>query len=581
MQRMVSVFLCVAAATGVLAQQPPAPLPPEVGNAVLLATNSIQVDRNVVVTRGDLVVNDAVAGPLTLDQGVKTPAGFAVKANQVVIAAGAIVGGDVAYNALQNGGTIAGALITPLALPVIGTLPTLPPLQPAGTNDVAVAAGQVQPLGTGVYGTLSVGRDATLRLGGGPYVFASITTERGASIIFDGPGEIVVNGNITLGQSTTIGAAPALTTKHKMIFARGAITIGRSSSISATLFAPDGAIDADQSLTLTGALVARDIHVGHDSTLTLRSGFRNLPPHADDQNVAVGDTPVIITLTGSDPDDDPLHFTIGVPPTYGTLGPVVQAGPTSATVLYTPSADQPNDIFTFRVTDSEGFFANGVVTINAGIALPGPPTTITAQPGQVEIPPNAPAIIPLNAIGPPGVAITLSIVPDFGPLHGTFGPLHQPSVNPPQPGSIVYVPQQGYVGEDAFVFRACGTINNEQVCSDARIAIAVQGPESAGELAPDQTVSVTGSASLPILLTPGDPPNTVFRVLTLPANGTLTDSNGVVITSAPYTLPSAFVTFQAAFGFSGQNTFTYDATAGTQSDSGTVTINVASDNNGR
>src|SRR5207248_2035147 len=102
------------------------------------------------------------------------------------------------------------------------------------------------------------------------------------------------------------------------------------------------------------------------------------------------------------PDDDPLRFTIGIPPANGALGPVVPAGPTSAAVIYTPNGSGGDDTFTFRVTDSEGFFADGVVTINNGIELPAPPTTIVAQAATDEVPPNAPAIVPLNAIGPPG-----------------------------------------------------------------------------------------------------------------------------------------------------------------------------------
>ena len=59
------------------------------------------------------------------------------------------------------------------------------------------------------------------------------------------------------------------------------------------------------------------------------------------------------------------------------------------------------------------------------------------------------------------------------------------------------------------------------------------------------------------------------------------DSNGVVITQAPYTLPSAVVTYQSAAGFSGSDTFVFGVTAGTQSDTGTVTVNVTPVDNGR
>jgi hypothetical protein len=558
-----------------------------VGNAVLLATNSIQVDKNAVVTRGDLVVNNASTAPvlgerdLSLDQGVKTPAGFALKANSIDIDGGAVVAGDVFYNVLQNAGTISGSLHTPLALPVISALPALPPFEAAGTQNVSVPSGTTQPLGTGVYGDVVVGRDATLRIPGGPYVFASLTTERGASIIWDGPGEIVVNGSVNLAAETTIAAAPPVLTKHKMFLVRGGISIGKSNTISATMFAPDGTIDAGDGLSLTGAFVARDIHIGQSSTLALRSGFRNLPPVANDQTVTVGSSPVVITLTGSDPDNDPLHFEIEIPPSNGTLSPVVQAGPTSATVIYTPNTPNAEDVFTFRVVDTEGFVDHGVVKINGGIALPPPPTTILAHLASVDVQSNVPSTIPLGAVGPPGVAITLSIVADSGPFHGTLGPLQQPSLNPPHPGSVVYVPQHDYIGEDSFTFRACGIINGEEVCAEAPISIAVHGTEVSGDLAPDQTLSGSSGAAIPVLLTNGGPPDSVYRILSLPANGTLTDSNGAPITQAPYTLPSAVVTYQSNAGFAGSDTFTFGVSAGTQSDTGTVTINVTAVDNGR
>ena len=195
-----------------------------------------------------------------------------------------------------------------------------------------------------------------------------------------------------------------------------------------------------------------------------------------------------------------------------------------------------------------------------------------AQSAIVEVPPDSPSIIALNAAGPVGVALTISIEPNSGPTFGTLGPLTQPSND--RPAEVVYVPRNGFVGEDLFQFRACGTISDQQVCDVGTIRLAVKGPETSGELAPDVTVSTESGSSLPITLIAGAPPTTRYRVLTLPSDGTLTDSNGVPITNVPYALPSPVVVYQSSAGFTGTVTFTYDATDGQVSDTGTVTVSV-------
>ncbi|HEX2061888.1 MAG TPA: Ig-like domain-containing protein, partial [Thermoanaerobaculia bacterium] len=502
MRRALLSLLLLPASLSLIAQGPPPPLPPEVGNAVLLATHSIQVDRDVVVTTGDLVVNGA-GGTLSVAQGVQTPPGFALKADAVTIDGGAVIHGNAHFNALQNNGVVNGSLITPLPLPVVGMLPNQPN-RPAGAEDILVAADTQRILGTGNYGAVVLGGNATLRLPGGPYTFTSITAERGARIVWDGPGDVLVRGAMTAGADFTIAAGPPVTTKRKMFFVHESVTFGKNASIGATIHAPNGVIDAGQGLTLTGSFVARDIHIARDGRLRLRSGFRNLPPVAVHQHVTVrGEEPVPISLNGFDPDSDPLTFSIMLQPTNGTLSAITQTGPTSAVVTYTQRAD-PDDRFTFRVTDSEGFTAMGVVTINGGLPPPQPPTTVIAEDSIVEALAGPPTIIPMLAVGPPGVPLVFSIVTP--PSHGTLGPLQQPSIMPQLPARIVYVPQQGYVGEDAFTFQACGVINGNQVCDQGVISIAVSGPEPQPELAPDLSASVNSGALVSVNIPAGPPP---------------------------------------------------------------------------
>jgi Bacterial Ig domain/Bacterial cadherin-like domain len=82
----------------------------------------------------------------------------------------------------------------------------------------------------------------------------------------------------------------------------------------------------------------------------------NLPPTADPQAVETDeDTLVTITLTGSDPNGDPLTFSIDTPPAHGTLGPLTSPTPTSVQVDYTPELDYTgSDSFVFEVDDGNG-----------------------------------------------------------------------------------------------------------------------------------------------------------------------------------------------------------------------------------
>src|SRR3954469_15014998 len=145
--RSLFLFAALVCVSSVFAQQ--TQLSPGVGNAVLLATHSIQIDNAVVVISGDLIVNNASTAPflgeaaLALDNSVTTPAGYKLAATSIDLDHAAAVRGDVYYNTLVNQGTITGTLHTPLALPIFANLPTVF-IRPAGTSNVTVAdSGQI------------------------------------------------------------------------------------------------------------------------------------------------------------------------------------------------------------------------------------------------------------------------------------------------------------------------------------------------------------------------------------------------------------------------------------------------------
>ena len=174
------LFLLSALACTSFAQGQQTQLSPGVGNAVLLARNSIQVDNAVVIVSGDVIVNNATVGPvlgeqaLSLDNSVSTPAGYKLAGTSVDLDHSATVRGDVYYNTLSNQGTITGALFTPLALPVFANLPAVS-IRPPGSSNITVPNGGQVTLDEGAYGDLVVGISGTVHLTGGGYAFRSIT----------------------------------------------------------------------------------------------------------------------------------------------------------------------------------------------------------------------------------------------------------------------------------------------------------------------------------------------------------------------------------------------------------------------
>jgi hypothetical protein len=263
---------------------------PGVGNAVLLALNSIQIDRDVEVLSGDLVVNDASPGPvlgeaeLSLDRDVTTAAGYSLRADGVDIDQGAVVGGDVVFNQLSNGGTIAGAQVTPLELPVFAELPPLvEPSDRPSEGDVTVGNGATAVLAEGSYGALTIGTGGILQLTGGDYTFSSVSSSSGGALVFGAASRVVVRGRVALGSGAVVGpadgsgagASDVVFHVHGINGLDGAlgstppaVQVGKQSAIEANLYAPFGAAVFDRGLEMVGAVIARDIHVGRGDLTT-------------------------------------------------------------------------------------------------------------------------------------------------------------------------------------------------------------------------------------------------------------------------------------------------------------------------
>ena len=99
----------------------------------------------------------------------------------------------------------------------------------------------------------------------------------------------------------------------------------------------------------------------------------NNPPMTSDVDLVVsGDTVATVTLKATDSNQDQLPFVVTAMPQHGSLGPLVEAGPGSVEVAYTPEPGyHGTDRFSFEVTDSAGDSASGTVSIVVNNGDPG------------------------------------------------------------------------------------------------------------------------------------------------------------------------------------------------------------------
>ena len=268
-------------------------------------------------------------------------------------------------------------------------------------------------------------------------------------------------------------------------------------------------------------------------------------PQADPQAVNTDeDTPVAITLTGSDPEGAALSYNVTVAPQSGTLS---GAAPD---LTYTPDADYSGpDSFTFVVNDGAQDSLAAIVNITVD-AVNDPPQ---ADANSVLTAEDTPLAITLTGTDTEGAGLSFRLV--AGPSSG--------SIDGAAP-NITYTPDRNFFGADSLSFVANdGSQDSAPAVIDITVT-PVNDVPSATDIAVDaiagQAVAVSLSGQ------DDDSDSLTFRVLTQPANGTL---------SGPVTA----LLYTADAGFSGTDSFTFVANDGTvDSAPATVTLQVTDNN---
>ena len=272
----------------------------------------------------------------------------------------------------------------------------------------------------------------------------------------------------------------------------------------------------------------------------------NTPPVANNQSVTLPeDTQISITLVGTDPENDPLVYSIVSTPTHGVL-----TG-SGTNYTYTPNLNYNGaDVFTFQVGD--GIFSS-VVSGTVSITVTPVNDAPVANNQSITTTEDVAKAITLSATDIDGNTLTYSIV--AGPAHGTLS-----GAIP----NLTYTPTGNYSGTDNFTFKANdGTVDS----NTAMVSITITAVNDAPVAAP-QSVTTAEDVAKAITLagTDVDGNALTYSIVSNPTHGTLSGSG-------------ANRTYTPASDYNGADNFTFRVNDGTvNSNTATVSITVTAVN---
>jgi hypothetical protein len=260
----------------------------------LFATHSMWLRENSKVYSGSIGVDSAGSPPfldsqveLSIGQGVTIASGSTVKAHRIKVKQGAVVGGDVSYNELDNNGTITGSQHTPLSLPLVASLPEFKVSAP-GTENITVVQNGSQTLAPGSYGDIEIKKNGRLTLTGGTYDLVSITAGDDVWIVVQSTSEIRIADKFSSGEGSYVGPEDTtrLSANQIKFYVEGingktgtlgadpkAAKIGMRNTVKATFYVPNGTLWIRQGSEVEGAFIGKDVEVGIGVKVWWKSGF--------------------------------------------------------------------------------------------------------------------------------------------------------------------------------------------------------------------------------------------------------------------------------------------------------------------
>ncbi len=276
---------------------------------------------------------------------------------------------------------------------------------------------------------------------------------------------------------------------------------------------------------------------------------QNNPPAAEDDSVTTEeDTPVSITLEGSDPDEDELSYTVVESPSHGSLSG------TAPNVTYTPNPNfNGSDSFTFKVSDetADSNAATVSITVTAANDTPSAKDDSTRT---LEDTPIAAIDVLMNDTDADDDQLTTSAV-----TQGRNG-----SVTINSDNTLSYSPNANFCGNDSFTY----TVSDGKGGTDtATVNVKVKAVNDA-PTANDDSVTTQEDKSVSIALVGNDPDgdSLSYSVIKGPSNGSLKG-----------TAPK--LRYSPKVNFNGSDSFTFKVSdKKTDSEAATVSITVKSVN---
>jgi len=239
-----------------------------------------------------------------------------------------------------------------------------------------------------------------------------------------------------------------------------------------------------------------------ERTFTITVIDLNDAPIAHSQTqTSLEDTHLVLTLTGEDPDGDPLTFLVALP-AHGTLSG------SAPDLDYTPHENyNGTDQFSFNVSDGSLISNTATVTIDLTPVNDAP----VAQPQSVSTPEDTPK--PITLVGFDVDEDPLTYLIETDPGHGSLtGDIPD----------LIYLPAENYYGVDSFSFK----VFDDQLYSEIVTVNISIAPVNDLPVADPQSVTTQEDIALDITLTGSDVESSVltFTITVDPDHGEITGS---------------------------------------------------------